>query len=39
MRPALGSHRSGQLCDAIWDLEGVRDIRELRLLFSKGATQ
>jgi 2-methylcitrate dehydratase PrpD len=35
MRPALGSRRSRQLCDAIWDLEVVRNIRELRSLFSK----
>jgi 2-methylcitrate dehydratase PrpD len=35
MRPSLGTRRSRRLCDAIWNLEAIRDIRELRPLFSK----
>jgi hypothetical protein len=39
MSPALGSRRSRRLCDAIWDLEAIRDIRDLRPLFSKAAAR
>ena len=39
MSPMLGSRRSRRLCDAIWDLEAVPDIRELRPLFSKVAAR
>jgi 2-methylcitrate dehydratase PrpD len=33
--PVLGNRRARALCDAIWSLDAVRDIRELRPLFSK----
>ena len=33
--PVLGNRRARALCDAIWDIEAVSDIRELRPLFSK----
>jgi 2-methylcitrate dehydratase PrpD len=33
IQPILGAQRGRQLCDAIWGLESVRDVRELRPLF------
>ena len=33
--PVLGNRRARALCDAIWNIEAVSDIRELRPLFSK----
>ncbi len=36
MAPRLGARGSRRLCDAIWDFEGVRDVRELRPLLSRG---
>ena len=36
MSPIIGSRRSRRLCDAIWDLDSIRDIRELRPLFTRG---
>ena len=35
MAPRLGAGRSRQLCDAVWNLEKVRDVRELRPLLSR----
>ncbi len=32
MAPVLGEGRSRQLCDAVWELDGVSDVRELRAL-------
>ena len=37
MSPTLGSRRSRRLCDAIWNLEAIRNVSELRPLFSKAA--
>jgi 2-methylcitrate dehydratase PrpD len=33
--PVLGNRRARALCDATWSLESVRDVRELKPLFSK----
>ncbi len=35
LAPVLGNRRARGLCDAVWNLETVRDVRELRPLFSK----
>jgi 2-methylcitrate dehydratase PrpD len=35
LAPVLGNRRARGLCDAAWSIEAVRDIRELRGLFSK----
>jgi 2-methylcitrate dehydratase PrpD len=32
MAPRLGRRRSRQLCDAVWNIETTRDLRELRPL-------
>ena len=32
--PRLGARRSRQLCRAVWDLEQIRDVRELRRLLA-----
>jgi hypothetical protein len=34
MAPVLGKERAQLLVDKIWDLEHVRDLRELRVLLS-----
>jgi 2-methylcitrate dehydratase PrpD len=39
MSPIIGSRRSRRLCHAIWDLENIRDIRELQPLFTRGAAR
>ena len=31
-KPVVGSARARKLCDAIWNLEGIRDVRTLRPL-------
>jgi 2-methylcitrate dehydratase PrpD len=31
-KPVVGSARARKLCDAIWNLEGIRDVRMLRPL-------
>jgi 2-methylcitrate dehydratase PrpD len=36
MARVLGQRRSRQLCDAVWDIESVKDIRDLRPLLSAG---
>ncbi len=36
MAPRLGARRSRQLCDAVWNLQKIRDVRELRPLLSRG---
>jgi 2-methylcitrate dehydratase PrpD len=36
MAPRLGARRSRQLCEAVWNLEQVRDLRDLRPLLSRG---
>jgi 2-methylcitrate dehydratase PrpD len=33
--PVLGERRARRLCDAIWDVEGIRDVRELRPLLKE----
>jgi 2-methylcitrate dehydratase PrpD len=35
LAPVVGARRGRGLCDAVWALEGVRDLRELRELWSK----
>ena len=35
MAHRLGARRSRELCDAIWNLEKIRDVRELRPLLSR----
>lgn len=35
LAPVLGARRARSLCDAIWRLEAVKDVRELRPLLSK----
>jgi 2-methylcitrate dehydratase PrpD len=34
MAPVLGDGRARELCDAVWRLENVRDVRELRRLLT-----
>ena len=36
MTPVLGSATSGRLIDAVFDLEKLKNIRELRPLLQKG---
>jgi hypothetical protein len=33
MAPIVGKARARRLCDAVWKLEKVRDLRALRALF------
>jgi 2-methylcitrate dehydratase PrpD len=35
LAPVLGKRRSRSLCDAVWAIEGVKDVREPRVLWSK----
>jgi 2-methylcitrate dehydratase PrpD len=35
LAPVLGARRARGLCDAVWGLEGVKDVREIRGLWSK----
>jgi 2-methylcitrate dehydratase PrpD len=35
MAPRLGARRSRELCEAVWGLESLRDVRELRPLLSR----
>ena len=35
LAPVLGARRARGLCEAVWGLESVKDVRELRPLFSK----
>jgi 2-methylcitrate dehydratase PrpD len=35
LAPVLGARRARGLCEAVWGMEGVRDVRELRGLWSK----
>jgi hypothetical protein len=35
LAPVLGVRKARGLCDAVWGLEGVKDLRELRALWSK----
>jgi len=32
--PVLGNDRARRLCDTVWDIEGVADLRELRPLLT-----
>jgi 2-methylcitrate dehydratase PrpD len=35
LAPVLGTSRARGLCDAVWGIEGVKDVREIRGLWSK----
>jgi hypothetical protein len=35
LAPVLGARRARALCNAVWGIQDVKDVRELRPLFSK----
>jgi hypothetical protein len=34
MAPVLGKRRARELCDTIWDVESVKDMRKMRRLLT-----